>query len=199
VNEHMIVHDGESISSRVYEVLRTFQVGKEFTASEIAKQLNLVGRTGGVSGFLSLNTHKGMYEIVGTSGKSIVFKMRDPTVKLSFYVRGGPGGKVGRQLGGQQRVNYQEAKQKSQLTGFQRIFTRSAKIPTSPRIVDTALPQPTSQPILSQSKLSQPKLSLVDRLVDFAVEIEALRTTLAQFTTEELLAELKRRSAEKRI
>ena len=169
------IHKGESISSRVYETLRSLSVGETFTVQKLAKRLNINKPYGAISAFLSIHTHTGMYEIVGMQGRAIAYRMIDSSIKLRFRVAPGIGGKVGRKFLSSTK-NLHEAK----------ALNKSSAMVNSLSVV--AVPRPLNT-----------FSTLADRLMAIAIELEAARSSLSSYTNAELLTELAKRSDEKRM
>ena len=102
------VHEGESVSSRTYELLRMFPSGRRFTSITLAQMLPGSGKACGA--FLTRAHREGMIKVAGLEGRTVTYEMIAPSVE--FTVRGVPsaGGAPGRKVDGRRATAYNEAR-----------------------------------------------------------------------------------------
>ncbi len=102
------VHAGESVSSRVYELLRTFPAGRRFTSLTLSQMIPGSGKACGA--FLTRAHRAGMIRVAGLEGRAVTYEMVNPDLEINIRSTPSVGGVPGRRVVGRNTAPYLEAR-----------------------------------------------------------------------------------------
>ena len=176
-----VIHDGETITSRVIEAIRTMKRGETFTSMSLRDQMGLPN-TNAVSATLHTHQYEGLYRVAGGRRRTghggraaYVYEVTDPASPISL--NNGCGHKITRNRGSGYKAKGRP------MMALTTEFAAALQIP------ERLVPQ-----VINLGALEPKPVSLAEQALSLAVAIEDyLKQPLATIATEDLIREMMRR------